>query len=61
MYYYGQFYQPRLIARTGYWWDPPSGPEAYPRAKELGIPRELEHKLFDIWEDNIAPFGRTIR
>ncbi|KAF8342820.1 uncharacterized protein EI90DRAFT_2964621 [Cantharellus anzutake] len=43
---------PWLIARTSGPWDPPSGLEAYPRAKE---PRSLgEHKLFDVWEDNLA-------
>ena len=43
---------PWLNARTGRLWDPPSSPEAYPKAKEL---RSLgKHKLFDVWEDNLA-------
>ena len=52
LYYRGLPSNPRLIARTGEPWYPPSGPEAYPRANEL---RSLgKHKLFDIWEDNLA-------
>ena len=52
-YYWGLYSKPRLIARTGESWDPPSGPGAYPqRIKEL---RSLgKHELFDIWEDNLA-------
>jgi len=52
-YYWGLYSKPRLIARTGESWDPPSGPGAYPqRIKEL---RSLgKHELFDVWEDNLA-------
>jgi hypothetical protein len=51
-YYWGLHSNPWLIARTGRPWDPPSGSEAYPRAKEL---RSLwDHELFNIWEDNLA-------
>ena len=51
-YYRGLYSNPRLIARTGKPWIPPSGPEEYPRINEL---RNLgTHELFDIWEDNIA-------
>ena len=51
-YYWGLPSNPRLIARTGGPWDPPSGPEAYPRAKELRGLRK--HELFDVWEDHLA-------
>ena len=47
-YYWGLPSKPRLIARTGEPWDPPSGP----RAKELRS--ALRHKLFDVWEDSLA-------
>jgi hypothetical protein len=45
--------KPRLIARTGAPWDPPSGPEAYLQSKELRIPGRHE-VLFELWEDNLA-------
>ncbi|KAF8331414.1 uncharacterized protein EI90DRAFT_3016408 [Cantharellus anzutake] len=51
-YYWGLHSNPWLIARTGGPWYPPSGPEAYPRAKELRILGE--HELFDVWEDDLA-------
>jgi len=51
-YYHGLPSKPRLIARTGASWDPPSGPEAYLRSKELRVP---EHEaLMELWEDNLA-------
>ena len=51
-YYWGLPSNPRLIARTGRPWYPPWGPEAYSRANEF---RSLgKHKLFGIWEDNLA-------
>ena len=51
-YYWGLHSNPRLIARTGGPWDPPFGPEAYPKAKELRTPGG--HKLLDVWEDDLA-------
>ncbi|KAH9955048.1 hypothetical protein BGW80DRAFT_1258334 [Lactifluus volemus] len=51
-YYRGLPSSPRLIARTGAPWYPPTGPEAYTRIRELRIPGE--HELFDVWEDNLA-------
>ena len=51
-YYWGLPSKPQLIACTGRPWYPPWGLEAYPRTNEfhsLG-----KHKLFDIWEDNLA-------
>ena len=51
-YYWGLPSKPQLIARTGRPWYLPWGPEAYPRADKF---RSLgKHKLFDIWEDNLA-------
>ncbi|KAF8970307.1 hypothetical protein BDZ97DRAFT_1753925 [Flammula alnicola] len=52
-YYNGLPSKPRLIARTGAPWDPPSGPEAYLRCKELRIPGQHE-LLTQLWEDNLA-------
>ena len=52
LYYDGLPSKPRLIARTGPSWEAPSGPEAYPRFKELKIPGA--HKIFKVWEDNLA-------
>jgi len=51
-YYHGLPSKPRLIARTGTPWYPPSGPEPYLRFKELRIPGQ--HQLLDLWEDNLA-------
>jgi len=51
-YYNGLPSKPRLIARTGAPWYPPLGPGAYLRVKELRIPGQ--HKLLDLWEDNLA-------
>jgi hypothetical protein len=52
LYYDGLPSKPRLIARTGPSWEAPSGPEAYPRLKELKIPGN--HGIFEVWEDNLA-------
>ncbi|KAF8958833.1 hypothetical protein BDZ97DRAFT_1840183 [Flammula alnicola] len=52
-YYHGLPSKPRLIARTGAPWHPPSGPEAYLRCKELRIPGQHE-LLTQLWEDNLA-------
>jgi hypothetical protein len=52
-YYNGLPSKPRLIARTGAPWDPPSGPEAYLRSKELRIQGQHE-LLMELWEDNLA-------
>ena len=51
--YWGLPSKPLLTARTGGPWDPPTGPEAYPKAKEL---RSLggQHELFSVWEDDLA-------
>ncbi|KAF9787061.1 hypothetical protein BJ322DRAFT_1186070 [Thelephora terrestris] len=52
-YYHGLPSKPRLTARTGPPWYPPSGPEPYFRNKELGIPGQ--HRLLSgLWEDNLA-------
>ena len=51
-YYHGLPSKPRLIARTGAPWPPPSRPLAYLRVKELRIPGK--HELLDLWEDNLA-------
>lgn len=51
-YYHGLPSKPRLIARTGAPWYPPSGPEPYLPFKELRIPGQ--HQLLDLWEDNLA-------
>jgi hypothetical protein len=53
-YYAGLPSRPRLVARTGTIpWYPPTGPEAYPRRRELRTVGK--HKLKDVWEDNLAP------
>jgi len=52
LYYAGLPSEPRLIARTGPLWEAPSGPEAYPRLKELRIPGD--HGIFEVWEDGLA-------
>ncbi|KAH8111913.1 hypothetical protein DFH11DRAFT_556970 [Phellopilus nigrolimitatus] len=49
-YYAGLPSNPRLVARTGSAWEPPSG--QYPDSKEL---RPVgNHPLTDIWEDSVA-------
>jgi hypothetical protein len=56
LYYRGLPSNPRLIARTGEpWpWETLSDPEVlnYPRPKRLMFPGE--HKIHEIWEDNLA-------
>ena len=52
LYYAGLPSKPRLITRTGPPWEAPSGPEAYPRLKELKIPGD--HEILEVWEDNLA-------
>ncbi|KAI0281081.1 hypothetical protein BC826DRAFT_1072231, partial [Russula brevipes] len=56
LYYRGLPSNPRLIARTGEpWpWENLSDPEVlnYPRPKQLLFPGE--HKIHEIWEDNLA-------
>ncbi|KAI0290308.1 hypothetical protein BC826DRAFT_1106543 [Russula brevipes] len=67
LYYRGLPSKPRLIARTGSPWpweaptDPeaPSGPDAYPPLRELRFPGE--HKIHEIWEDNLAFKVHAIR
>ena len=52
-YYAGLPSTPVLVARTGTTpWEAPTGPEAYRKIKEL---RPVgDHKLKDVWEDNLA-------
>jgi hypothetical protein len=52
LYYRGLPSNPRLIARTGFTWEAPTGPEAYPRRRELRIVGN--HKIVEVWEGNLA-------
>lgn len=52
-YYHGLHSKPVLVARTGTdTWEPPAGPEAYLRRKELRTVGN--HPLKAVWEDNLA-------
>jgi hypothetical protein len=52
-YYHGLHSKPVLVARTGTdTWEPPAGPEAYLRRKELRT--VCNHPLKAVWEDNLA-------
>ncbi|KAI0647688.1 hypothetical protein C8Q79DRAFT_924809 [Trametes meyenii] len=54
VYYAGLPSQPKLIARTGGLpYEPPTGPEAYTRTKQLRIAGP--HEIGEIWEDDLAP------
>ncbi|KAI0669159.1 hypothetical protein C8Q78DRAFT_992809 [Trametes maxima] len=54
VYYAGLPSQPKLIARTGGLpYEPPTGPEAYTRTKQLRIAGT--HEIREIWEDDLAP------
>jgi hypothetical protein len=50
LYYYGLPSKPALVARTGSTpWVEPTGLEAYPRKKELGVVGN--HEIIKIWDD----------
>jgi len=52
-YYYGLPSRPVLVARSGTTpWEPPTGPEAYLRPKELRT--VFNHQLNQVWEDGLA-------
>jgi hypothetical protein len=57
LYYKGQPSEPRLVARTGPPLEAPSGPEAYPRYKELRVVGN--HEIDEVW-DKLAPQVFTI-
>ena len=53
LYYAGLHSAPILVARTGTTpWEAPTGPEAYPRLKELRIVGS--HPIKDVWEGDLA-------
>ena len=52
LYYAGLPSSPALVARTGTRWKAPTGPEAYPKRKELRAVGN--HALKDVWEDNLS-------
>lgn len=53
LYYAGLPSRPLLVARTGTTpFELPTGPEAYPKLKELRIAGN--HKIKEIWEDNLG-------
>jgi hypothetical protein len=51
-YYAGLPSRPILVARTGTRWKAPTGPEAYPKYKDLRVVGN--HVLKEIWEDNLS-------
>ncbi|KAJ7760926.1 hypothetical protein B0H16DRAFT_1719634 [Mycena metata] len=52
LYYRGLPSNPRLVARSGAPWHPATGPETYPRPKEL---RPIgKHAINDVWEEVLA-------
>jgi hypothetical protein len=51
-YYTGLPSSPTLLYRTGKAWSPPSGPEAYPRLKELRP--VFNHPIVDIWDKQLS-------
>ncbi|KAH9915507.1 uncharacterized protein B0H18DRAFT_1041564 [Fomitopsis serialis] len=52
LYYPGLPSRPILVARTGSTWEAPTGPEAYPRLKELRVVGN--HEINEVWEDDLA-------
>jgi hypothetical protein len=58
LYYYGLHSKPVIVARTGSPWEEPTGMDAYPRKKQLGVVGR--HGIGEIWEEVLGLKVRDI-